>query len=123
MKERIILNKEKVIAFRPKGLDVYSQEYIEEIDVIENTKKVEQVPETFEELKELCKELEGKKIITTSTGIIIEDDYIEFHGLQFLKSGTISHETEIDKGLAIRLNRTPKQMWQIIKNLIIIGEE
>ena len=81
----------------------------------------EQVPETFEELKELCEELEGKKIITTSTGIIIEDDCIEFHGLQFLKSGIICHETEIDEGLAIRLNRTPQQMWNIIKSLV--GEE
>ena len=81
----------------------------------------EQVPETFEELRELCKELEGKKIITTSTGITIEDDCIEFHGLQFLKSGIICHETEIDEGLAIRLNRTPQQMWNIIKSLV--GEE
>ena len=83
--------------------------------------RTEQVPETFVELKTMCEELEGKKIITTSTGIIIEDDCIEFHGLQFLKSGIICHETEIDEGLAIRLNRTPQQMWNIIKSLV--GEE
>lgn len=57
MKEMIVLDKEKVVAFRSKGLDVYSQEYIEEIDVIENTKKIEQVPETLEDIKDLLDKL------------------------------------------------------------------
>lgn len=56
MKGKIIIDKEKIIAFRPKGLDVYSQEYVEEIDVIENTKKVEQVPENIEDVKEILEE-------------------------------------------------------------------
>lgn len=108
MKERIIIDKEKVIAFRPKGLDVYSQEYVEEIDVIENTKKVEQVPETFEELKELCK----KYILK-----IISDIIYCYGGLSFHKDGTIKDN---DKSI-IKINRTPAQMYQIIKNLM--GEE
>jgi hypothetical protein len=58
--------------------------------------KREQVPETFEELKELCKD------ITVD--------------LKVCKDGTI-----YCKEHCIAKNRTPQQMWQIIKNLI--GEE
>lgn len=55
--------------------------------------KVEQIPETFEELKELCKD------ITLD--------------LKICKDGTIyCYEYLLAK------NRTPAQMWNIIKNLI-----
>ena len=58
--------------------------------------KKEQVPESWEELKELCK------------GITLD--------LKICKDGTIyCYEYLLAK------NRTPQQMWQIIKNLI--GEE
>lgn len=59
-------------------------------------KEVSQVPETWEELKELCK------------GITVD--------VTVCKDGTVyCYEHCIAK------NRTPAQMWQIIKNLI--GEE
>ena len=55
--------------------------------------KKEQVPETWEDLKELCK------------GITV--------GLKICKDGTVyCYEHCIAK------NRTPQQMWQIIKGLI-----
>ena len=73
-----------------------------------------QVPTTWEELKELCEDLESKDVFITSAG-----DCIEYHGLQFWVSGTVCHETE--KFYSIKSDRTPQQMWQIIKSLI--GEE
>lgn len=76
--------------------------------------RTEQVPETFEELKELCEDLESKDVFITSAG-----DCIEYHGLQFWVSGTVCHETE--KFYSIKSDQTPAQMWNIIKNLI--GEE
>lgn len=115
MKERIIIDKEKVIAFRPKGLDVYSQEYVEEIDVIENTKKVEQVPETWEELKELCKKENISKC---------EDEIkIKWHNNTSLyfyeKDGEIiCKDGDSCIEMTIGYDRTPAQMWQIIKNLM-----
>ncbi len=121
MKERVILNKEKVIAFRPKGLDVYSQEYIEEIDVIENTKKVEQIPETWEELKELCRNSKIQKCSFASDFIIKTREpltcyeHICIDGIYFAENGGIYAGYESD---CISSNRTPAQMWQIIKNLV-----
>jgi hypothetical protein len=55
--------------------------------------KIEDYPETFEELKELCKD------ITVD--------------LKVCKDGTI-----YCKEHCIAKNRTPQQMWQIIKSLV-----
>lgn len=76
--------------------------------------KVEKYPTNWEELKELCEDLESKDVFITSAG-----DCIEYHGLQFWVSGTVCHETE--KFYSIKSDRTPQQMWNIIKSLI--GEE
>lgn len=77
--------------------------------------KVEQVPETFEELKELCKDLEGKNVFITCGG-----ECIEFNGLSFWQDGRISHDAD-QSMYAIKLDVTPARQWQIIKSLI--GEE
>lgn len=71
----------------------------------------EQVPETWEELKELCADLEGKDVFITCGG-----DSIEFHNLWFWKDGTICYNRE-----DIKICVTVSRMWQIIKSLI--GEE
>lgn len=88
MKERIVVEADKeVYVVSSKGITIRPTDF-------EHTK--EQVPETFEELKELCKD------ITLD--------------LKICKDGTIyCYEYLLAK------NRTPQQMWQIIKNLI--GEE
>lgn len=71
--------------------------------------KKEQVPETFEELKKLCKKLKEEDILVTN-------DCIVFRDLNFDKSGMISVP---DSGyFAISIGRKPAQMWAIIKNLV-----
>ena len=69
----------------------------------------EQIPETFEELKKLCKGLKEEDILVTN-------DCIVFRDLNFDKSGMISVP---DSGyFAISIGRKPAQMWAIIKNLV-----
>ena len=77
--------------------------------------QTEQVPETFEELKELCKDLERKNVFITCGG-----ECIEFNGLSFWQDGRISHDAD-QSMYAIKLDVTPARQWQIIKSLI--GEE
>lgn len=115
MKEIIIIDKDKVIAFKPKGLDIYSQEYIEEIDIIENTKKVEQVPETFDELKELCKELCNKKSYDIccpyNSSICITKGKLDID--------LVKEDFKIYvNNYCIAEHKTPQQMWNIIKSFI-----
>lgn len=74
--------------------------------------KLEQVPKTFKELKELCKGLKEEDILVTN-------DCIVFRDLNFYKSGIICVPNS--EYFSISTNRTPAQMWNIIKNLI--GEE
>lgn len=70
---------------------------------------LEQVPETFEELKELCKEIE----------VDVEEDYIELFGalvgsnILFCKDGAIMLNTDC----CFKERATFEQMWNIIKYL------
>lgn len=75
------------------------------------TDKTLEVPETFDELKELCKD--NDKI-----GIGLE--FIEYDNftIVFKREGKI---LGCGDDLIIAENRTPQQMWNIIKSLI--GEE
>lgn len=81
-------------------------------------KNVNQVPETWEELKELVREKvydddrNGIKI-----GQCVKVEYILIDGKSFMPDGEILDEDND----VFAVNRTPAQMWQIIKNLI--GEE
>lgn len=72
----------------------------------------EKVPETFEELKELCKKLKEEDILVTN-------DCIDFRDLNFYKSGLIC--VPDSEYFSISTGRTPAQMWAIIKSLV--GEE
>ena len=80
--------------------------------------KVNQVPETFEELIELVREKvyddnrNGVKI-----GQCVKVEYILIDGKSYMPDGEILDEDND----VFAVNRTPDQMWQIIKN--IIGEE
>ena len=71
--------------------------------------KKEQVPETFGELKKLCKGLKEEDIL-------VSNDCIVFRDLNFDKSGMIS--VPDNEYFAISIGRTPAQMWAIIKNLV-----
>jgi hypothetical protein len=85
MKERIVITQDWLVKDMKAG--------VPELDKLFICQKIEQVPENWEELKELCK------------GITLD--------LKICKDGTIyCYEYLLAK------NRTPQQMWQIIKSLI-----
>lgn len=103
MKERIVITQDWLVKDMKAG--------VVETDKLFICQEAEQVPETFEELKELCKD--NDKI-----GIGLE--FIEYDNftIVFKREGKI---LGCGDDLIIAQNRTPQQMWQIIKNLI--GEE
>ena len=100
MKEIVVIPKDDLVYIKPKYNKM--ERYIKE-------------PETFEELKELCKDLEGKNVFITCGG-----ECIEFNGLSFWQDGRISHDAD-QSMYAIKLDVTPARQWNIIKSLI--GEE
>ena len=107
MKERIVVDNR---------IYLNKEDFIEVEDIITDNLTAakytkEQVPETFDELKELCKD--NDKI-----GIGLE--FIEYDNftIVFKREGKI---LGCGDDLIIAENRTPAQMWNIIKNLI--GEE
>lgn len=72
-------------------------------DSVLNIQKVENVPENFEELEELCEQKNAEILYGT----------IYICGLGFDKNGEVS-DNECN---VIATNRTPAQMWDIIKSL------
>lgn len=96
MKQRVVINCQdciKNIQNPNSGITVDDLDY-----------DVEQIPETFEELKELCKEFGEIEII---------ENNIYFRGMTFRLKGDV----EDFEGNIIGENRTPAQMWEIIKSL------
>ena len=100
MKEIIVIKQDWLVKDMKAG--------VPELDKLFICQKVEQVPETFEELKELCKGMYAD---------ITEHSITLFGCLEFWDDGKLSffHYSDIVNNL------TPAQMWQIIKSLI--GEE
>lgn len=85
-------------------------------DIVKDLKveyKIEKCPTSWEELKELCK---GKKNIEVDEDAIFVKD-AEVILLRLYDDGIIKDSGREE----IANDRTPQQMWQIIKNLI--GEE
>lgn len=81
--------------------------------------KTKEVPETWEELKELCKNLEEKNVFIINDGYCIV--FNGFSGLYFWKNGNVCTIEDSNTIWAMKTKVTPAQMWEIIKNLI--GEE
>ena len=75
------------------------------------------VPETWEELCELVDNLPTRAFESKHTGADYIGLVVQKKGMFFEKKGMKIRE----RRLLITKNRTPQQMWQIIKNLI--GEE
>lgn len=99
MKERIVIDRDNCVYIKAKY--GYREQY-------------EQVPETFEELKELIKQTvkeDDHNGIKKGFGSI---EYILIDDKSFLPTGEILDEDND----VFAVNRTPAQMWQIIKNLI-----
>lgn len=111
MKERIVIevNAQDVSDYNDNRAIIFSKD--------EGKSKVEQVPTNWAELKELCKDIKEVKIT--------EEGYINVDFVYFTKDGLIYTYVEgvlmSSLSLPVSKNRTPQQMWQIIKSLI--GEE
>lgn len=117
MKDKIIIPKDKIKVltsgdrFPANGYFTFYKEDVE----------VEQIPETFEELCELCKGLNDKiKDIQVSCPykkhIVIEWYNDDNTDIDIYEDGTIFVENHL-----VAEKRIPAQMWNIIKSLI--GEE
>lgn len=108
MKERLIITEKSLI----ESTKHIAKEYDKE-DVAEHT--IEQIPENWEDLQELCRAL----------ALIVRKETIEFWGetigtnMIFCKNGDIFLNT--DEFFATE--RTPAQMWDIIQSLFFFKEE
>ena len=109
MKEIMVIKDEEAI-------DEWNRTIAQFIDVDNKIYKAEfiKVPETWEELKELCKDI---KEVT-----ITEEGHINVDLVYFTKDGEIYAYVEgvltSSIFLPVSKDRTPQQMWQIIKSLI-----
>lgn len=112
MKERIVITEELEI----KSLKEIEKEY-DSLFMSFPEYEVEQVPETWEELKELCRATGhyGIDIIKGDGALYKENIFVL--GLSFRLNGNV----EDMENNTIAVNRTPEQMLQIVKGLI--GEE
>ena len=112
--------KERIIIEDVDAIDEWYRTIAAFIDVDNNIYKAkfEQVPETFEELKELVRELIYEDFTNgVKMGQCVKIEYILIDGKSFMPDGEILDE---DNDVFAK-NRTPAQMWQIIKALV--GDE
>lgn len=120
MKEKIVIEKElleKIIKASPiQWFD--NKEKTDKIVIFGKEYKTEFVSETFEELKELCKGIKGVEF----AGGNAKGEIIQLDNIWFAENGEIwGYSDNWEEVCNIAQNRTPAQMYQIIKNLI--GEE
>lgn len=127
MKERIVIDNNQHLprasyyVAKDGHYDVGTVNYATPETILNENRIVavkEQVPETFEELKELCKNLKSKFVTIYNNTITIDFPSIN-GGNNFYIHIT---EKEIDINISIfAQNRTIPQLWAFIKSLI--GEE
>lgn len=110
MKDKIVVKDEIFADFLIKNKDNHNISASPK--VIMDRCRVEQLPESWEELKELCED-KYKYVFTEG----YETEYIVIKHKYFTKDGKIF---DYD-WRCFADNLTPQQMWAIIKNLI--GEE
>ena len=108
MKERIVINQDWLVKDMKAG--------VPELDKLFICQKVEQVPESWEELKELCKGRNKIRIanVEGTESIIFNDNII------CNKYGNVFAEFP-EYTYCFAKNRTIPQLWAFIKSLI--GEE
>lgn len=81
---------------------------------IEKGLVIEQVPETFDELKELCQNIKGVEY----AGGNAKGEIIQLDNIWFAENGDIwGYSENWEEVCVIGKNKTPQQMWAIIKNL------
>lgn len=132
MKEKIKLEKHELYKLidclpMPMITDEDLEKEIKEgrkIVLFGKERKVEQVPETWEDVKQLTKEhIEKLKLNKDVWEIDIQKDYIDIqkkyvtYRVRFTSIGNIL----FDAYLKIAENKTPNELWMFIKSLI--GEE
>lgn len=123
MKERIEFITESTIKGRKEISKI--NEYVNNFNFdCEFKRRVEQVPETFEDVKQLTKEhIEKLKLNKDVWEIDIQKDFIDIqkkyvtYRVRFTSIGNIL----FDAYLKIAENKTPNELWSFIKSLI--GEE
>ena len=111
MKERIVIEIPESMCKDCGACDMPTSKKIEcYLKEERQVYEVEQVPETFEELKELCKGIKDVEVYDDT--IYVTDQKVIL--VRLFDDGEIK-----DSGKeVIATNRTPQQMWQIIKGLI-----
>lgn len=116
MKEKIVVENK---AFLNKTDFVCIEDIVKDLKV---EYKKEQVPESYEELRSLC-----FKIGTKDNHVFVFGDwgkgneYLMTHCLKFYPDGKICMDGDNVNEFVVAENKSPQQMWQIIKALI--GEE
>ena len=113
MKEIMVIKDEQAI-------DEWNRTIAQFIDVDNKIYKAEfiKVPETWEELKELCKGIKGVEYAGGNT----KGEIIEISNIWFAENGEIWGYTDDFTGICnISKDRTPQQMWQII--MVLLGEK
>ena len=113
MKERIVITDSQAIDEWNRTIACYV-----DTDNSIYKAKFEKVPENFEELKELCEKLDKKLVKENNlyeTQITMETDKGYY---AFYQDGTIIFKASNSINYKVATNRTPSQMWQIIKGLI-----
>lgn len=108
MKERIIVDESNMV----KSMKVCHYEE----DKLFCLQKVEKVPETFEELKELCKDL--KELYKDYNIEVFDDAIFVLDSKAVLLKVYDDGEIKDSGSEVIAENRTPQQMWNIIKSLV-----
>ena len=124
MKERVVLEKHELY----KLLDCLPMQMVTDEDLKKERKivlfgkeyKIEKVPETWEDLKDLCKGIK-EKLNKEIWKIKIEDEFIyvrkkwETKEICFTSVGNMVSNNGWD---LLMTNLTPARQWQIIKNLV-----
>ena len=123
MKEMIVIEKElleKIIKASPiQWFD--NKEKIDNVILFGKEYKTEKYPTNWEELKELCRNSKIPKCYFRQDLFIKTEEPLTYYehicvdGVLFVENGSIYAGYENDN---VSNNRTPAQMWQIIKNLI-----
>ena len=89
---------------------------LEQLETREYTKLTPMlVPETWEDLKELCEDIKGIEFASGNA----KGEIIQLDNIWFAENGDIwGYSENWEEVCVIGKNRTPQQMWQIIKSLI-----
>lgn len=126
MKERIVFKTESSIKGRKEIAKI--NEYVNNFNFdCAFERKVEQVPETWKELRSLCIKLSTKEnmIYIFNEWKNPNKEFLKIRTLRFYPDGTIrnDYEDKNNEPYIIAENRTPAQMWNIIKALVDKNED